>query len=32
MTPLDGSNNYRITMRFAVGTQVGVVADAVWFV
>lgn len=32
MTPLDGSNNYRITMRFAVGTQVGVAADAVWFV
>lgn len=32
MTPLDGSNNWRLTMRFAVGTQVGVVADAVWFV
>jgi hypothetical protein len=24
MTPLDGSDNYRITMRFAVGTQVPV--------
>lgn len=32
MTPLDGSNNYRITMRWAIGTQVGVVADAIWFV
>lgn len=31
MTPLDGSDNYRITMRFAVGCQVGVCADAVWF-
>tara|TARA_R100000781_G_scaffold110081_1_gene75302 strand:+ start:4406 stop:5344 length:939 start_codon:yes stop_codon:yes gene_type:complete len=27
MTPLDGSDNYRITMRFAVGTQVPVVAN-----
>ena len=27
MTPLDGSDNYRITMRFAVGTQVGVTAN-----
>ena len=32
MTPLDGSDNYRITMRYAVGTQIGVVADVVWFV
>lgn len=31
MTPLDGSDNYRITMRFAVGCQVGVCADAIWF-
>jgi len=31
MTPLDGSDNYRITMRYAVGTQIGVVADVVWF-
>jgi len=27
MTPLDGSDNYRITMRFAVGTQVAVPAN-----
>lgn len=27
MTPLDGSDNYRITMRFAVGTQVGVAGN-----
>ncbi|QDP56670.1 MAG: hypothetical protein Unbinned3205contig1001_5 [Prokaryotic dsDNA virus sp.] len=27
MTPLDGSDNYRITMRFAVGTQVPVIAN-----
>ena len=27
MTPLDGSDNYRITMRFAVGTQVPVFAN-----
>lgn len=27
MTPLDGSDNYRITMRFAVGTQVPVVGN-----
>lgn len=32
MTPLDGSDNYRITMRFGVGTAIGVVADTVWFV
>tara|TARA_R100000935_G_C2832243_1_gene165836 strand:- start:1222 stop:2244 length:1023 start_codon:yes stop_codon:yes gene_type:complete len=32
MTPLDGSNNWRLTMRFAVGTQVGVATDAIWFV
>jgi hypothetical protein len=32
MTPLDGSDNYRITMRFGVGTAIGVVADVVWFV
>ncbi len=33
MTPLDGSNNYRVTMRFAVGCQVGVNAstDVKWF-
>lgn len=31
MTPLDGSDNYRITMRFGVGTAIGVVADVVWF-
>ena len=33
MTPLDGSNNYRISMRFAVGCQVGVNADTdvKWF-
>tara|TARA_B100001564_G_C20655175_1_gene678812 strand:- start:1280 stop:2203 length:924 start_codon:yes stop_codon:yes gene_type:complete len=31
MTPLDGSDNYRITMRYAVGTAIGVVADVVWF-
>lgn len=29
MTPLDGSDNYRITMRFAVGTQVPVVGNVV---
>ena len=32
MTPLDGSDNYRITMRFAVGCQIGVLADTVYFV
>ena len=32
MTPLDGSNNWRLSMRFAVGTQVGVAADVIWFV
>jgi hypothetical protein len=32
MTALDGSDNYRITMRFAVGCQIGVIADAVYFV
>lgn len=31
MTPLDGSDNYRITMRFAVGCAIGVGADVVWF-
>lgn len=31
MTPLDGSDNYRITMRFGVGCAIGVVADVVWF-
>lgn len=29
MTPLDGSDNYRITMRFAVGTQVPVPANVI---
>ena len=32
MTPLDGSDNYRVTMRYGIGTQIGVVADVVWFV
>ena len=34
MTPLDGSNNYRISMRFAVGCQVGVnnASDVIWFI
>jgi len=31
MTPLDGSDNYRITMRFGIGCAIGVVADVVWF-
>jgi hypothetical protein len=31
MTPLDGSDNYRITMRFGVGCAIGVVADVTWF-
>ena len=32
MTPLDGSDNYRITMRFAVGCAIGVGADQKYFV
>jgi len=31
MTPLDGSDNYRITMRFAVGCAIGVTGDAEYF-
>jgi len=31
MTPLDGSNNWRLSMRFAVGTQIGVAGECVWF-
>ena len=31
MTPLDGSDNYRITMRWGIGTAIGVAADVVWF-
>ena len=32
MTPLDGSDNYRITMRFAIGCAIGEDADQVYFV
>lgn len=32
MTPLDGSDNYRITMRFAVGCAIGEDGDQVYFV
>lgn len=32
MTPMDGSDNYRITMRFAVGCQIGFTGDCAYFI